>query len=141
MLLQKAIYCLTLIANEELTITSITKEQFYYQSKELCNSYFYSYSLYFFIYIYINLYVCPSVCLSVRYARSNEWVDLDQTLPTGSLPPRAVYSYLSDGTLRTSIFAEFSLTKISVANDIFSMFPVGPRGEDASRTILQRFSY
>ena len=38
-----------------------------------------------------SIYIKFSVCLCVRYARSNHWVDLDQTLHAGSLPSRASY--------------------------------------------------
>ena len=39
----------------------------------------------------ISIYIKFSVCLCVRYARSNQWVDLDQTLHAWSLLPRAAY--------------------------------------------------
>ena len=39
--------------------------------------------------IYIKFFVCLSVCMCVRYARPNQWPDLDQTWHEGSLPPGA----------------------------------------------------
>ena len=40
---------------------------------------------------WFSIYIKLSVCLCVRYARSNQWMDLDQTLHAGSLPPTADY--------------------------------------------------
>ena len=39
----------------------------------------------------LSIYIKFSAFLCVRYARSNQWVDLDQTMHAGSLLPRAAY--------------------------------------------------
>ena len=49
--------------------------------------------------IYIYKILCLPVCLCVRYTRSNQWVDLDQTLHAGSLPHRAGYRWVKVGII------------------------------------------